>query len=483
VPFFEGMLRSTRPGLDHYWREVSYGEINLEGSKVFDWKFLPQPISYYTMTVNIGGAPQPRAIIERIREDCLAEHASVDFTKFRGIAYIYDRKIDGIGRGGPQELLLDNVTRKWGQVWLEAENPGPITNSNALMAQNRMAHEMGHGFGDVGLNHSSGPSTNAYASGWDVMSGGRDCYDAPPGGKESQPDFPFGCIGTHTIATHKDYLGWIPADRKFTLTPGKRAIVPLARLAQPGSSGDLMVQIPIQGSSTKFYTVELRQNLTQNDGRKVTYDDGTPAGFSGAVIIHKVDYALKDRNAQVVDADNNGDVNDEGAMWKPGETFTDPANSVMIQVDSINRDAGTAVVTVDNRPVITIADVTVSEPSAPASTAQASFTVKLSNASSQNMGLDYFTTAGTATKDVDYVHAENHLSIPAGATTATITVNVKLDTLKEQSETFFVNLKNPIGASLGDTQAKGTILDRPPAGPPMPTPVPCPPPGTNCQEP
>jgi hypothetical protein len=153
-------------------------------------------------------------------------------------------------------------------------------------------------------------------------------------------------------------------------------------------------------------------------------------------------------------------------------------------VNSIDRDAGTAVITVDNKPNISISDVSVSEPLAPASTSQARFTVSLSNASSQSIGLDYFTSAGTATKDVDYVHiAQNHLSIPAGAKTATIVVNVKIDTANEVNETFFLNLKNPIGAVLTDTQAKGTIINRAPAPAPVPTPVPCPAPFVNCQEP
>jgi hypothetical protein len=374
----------------------------------------------------------------------------------------------GLGYGDRYPMTFNNETRQFGIAWFGAPN---------AEFSDHIAHEMGHGFG---VFHSSGPYTATYDSGWDVMSDGQDIFED----NEDRRDFPFGNIPTHTIAAHKDFLGWIPAARKFTLAPGKRSFVTLARLGDPGTTGKLMAQVPIQGSSTMFYTVELRQPLETFDGAtysKVSYDDGTPAPSGATVVIHKVDYSLEDRHAQVVDADGDGDPNDSGAQWQAGETFTDPANGVTIEVNSIDRNAGTAVITVDNRPRITITDVTVTEPAAPSSTAPARFTVNLSNASTETIGLDYFTSAGTATKDVDYVHTANHLSIPPGTRTATITVSVKIDTVNESNETFFVDLKNPIGATLADSQGKGTIVNRAPA--PSPTPVPCPPPGVNCQEP
>jgi hypothetical protein len=50
-------------------------------------------------------------------------------------------------------------------------------------------------------------------------------------------------------------------------------------------------------------------------------------------VIHKVDTTLQDRNAQVVDSDGDGDPNDAGARWLPGETFTDTANGISVKVN------------------------------------------------------------------------------------------------------------------------------------------------------
>ena len=36
----------------------------------------------------------------------------------------------------------------------------------------------------------------------------------------------------------------------------------------------------------------------------------------------------------MVDGDNNGDLNDAGAMWTPGETFTDAANAITVTVNA-----------------------------------------------------------------------------------------------------------------------------------------------------
>ena len=59
VAYFERLLGSAYPGLDHYWREVSYGAISLTGSIVTGWHDLPYPQSdYLTGTPNL---PVPTA--------------------------------------------------------------------------------------------------------------------------------------------------------------------------------------------------------------------------------------------------------------------------------------------------------------------------------------------------------------------------------------------------------------------------------------
>jgi hypothetical protein len=82
-----------------------------------------------------------------------------------------------------------------------------------------------------------------------------------------------------------------------------------------------MAQVPIPGSSTRFYTVEAR--------RFTGYDRQVPAE---AVVIHRGDTTLSDRNARVVDPDRNGDPNDRGARWVAGEVFEDRTNGIEVGV-------------------------------------------------------------------------------------------------------------------------------------------------------
>ena len=130
-------------------------------------------------------------------------------------------------------------------------------------------------------------------------------------------------LGVHTIAYHKDFLGWIPSRRKYVAPRNTTQTITLEQLAWFGSENYLMAQIPIGDSDTDFYTVEARLFAG--------YDDGIPGE---AVVIHKVDTTRVDRLAQVLDIDNNGDPNDEGAMWTPGEIFTDLANGIQVSVNA-----------------------------------------------------------------------------------------------------------------------------------------------------
>jgi hypothetical protein len=88
------------------------------------------------------------------------------------------------------------------------------------------------------------------------------------------------------------------------------------------------------------------------------------------------------------------------------------------------------------------------------------FTVTLSPASASTVTVSYATANGTATvAGGDYLAKVDTLTFPAGQTSQTVTVSVIGDTNKEASETFFVNLSGATGATLFDSQGKGTILD------------------------
>jgi len=87
------------------------------------------------------------------------------------------------------------------------------------------------------------------------------------------------------------------------------------------------------------------------------------------------------------------------------------------------------------------------------------FTVTLSAASGQNVFVDYITADGTAHANSDYVFLTGNLGIGAGTMSRDITVRVFGDTQVEPNETFFLNLSNPVGATITKAQGAGTITN------------------------
>ena len=148
------------------------------------------------------------------------------------------------------------------------------------------------------------------------------------------------------------------------------------------------------------------------------------------------------------------------------ETFTltlsEPVNAVIAAADA----TATAVITDNDVPQVSIADVRVSE-----STGSVELTVRLDRTSDQPIIVDYRTVedvGDTARGGLDslgdYVTAQGRVEIPAGGETATFTLTVNNDLLDEHDETFTVELSltdNPESASFefGDSTALVYIED------------------------
>src|SRR5215216_5749937 len=296
LAYFQNMYMNAYPGLDHYWRQQSYNMINTLGSTASGWYTLPHPHDYYMFAGWFN--------LDQAAKDCTGvANPSVNFAGFSGINLMFNDLLDDYAWGGGSYLTLDGVTKVWHMTW---EPPWGYSNVAVL------GHEMGHGFG---LPHSSGNYGQTYDNQWDVMS---DTWTACYNRGGSDPVY--GCIGQHTIAYHKDKLGWIPASQKTSVRAGTAKTVILEQLALPQTSNLKMVRLPIPGSSGHFYTVEAR--------RLTGYDSQLPGN---GVIIHEV-LTSRIEPAHVIDKDNNGDTGDGGAMWTTGEIFRDNTNKIAVAV-------------------------------------------------------------------------------------------------------------------------------------------------------
>jgi subtilisin family serine protease/subtilisin-like proprotein convertase family protein len=112
---------------------------------------------------------------------------------------------------------------------------------------------------------------------------------------------------------------------------------------------------------------------------------------------------------------------------------------------------------VANPPQLSVGDVTIVE--GDAGTANAVFTVSLSNPVGDEVTVGYATADGTAMAGSDYGPASGTLVFAPGDTSKTVVVPIAGDTQDEADETLLFNLSNPVNATLADSQAIATILN------------------------
>ena len=155
--------------------------------------------------------------------------------------------------------------------------------------------------------------------------------------------------------------------------------------------------------------------------------------------------------SKVVPITVNGDVTFEG-----DETFAlDLSNATGAPIGDAQ-----GIATIDNddtAPIATLANVSKAEGNA--GTSLLTFVVSMSGNSDVDAAFDWATADGTATAGADYVAGSGTLTIPAGATTGTVSVVVNGDVAYEGNETLSLTLSNPTGATIGDGVAQGTITN------------------------
>lgn len=111
-------------------------------------------------------------------------------------------------------------------------------------------------------------------------------------------------------------------------------------------------------------------------------------------------------------------------------------------------------------PSLSIADISVAEPTS--GTKTSNFSVVLSAASATPVTVKYATADGTGRAGVDYQATSGTLTFAPGQTQQTIAVGI-LNNPQAGNQSFLLNLSSPAGATLARAQATATIQDSAPA--------------------
>ncbi|MGE3310482.1 MAG: Calx-beta domain-containing protein, partial [Limisphaerales bacterium] len=146
-----------------------------------------------------------------------------------------------------------------------------------------------------------------------------------------------------------------------------------------------------------------------------------------------------------------------------GDTLDEPDETLQVILSNpvngvLSRGSATGTILDNDPPSLEVDDVTVVGSQGGA--VNATFTVRLSTPSDEQVTVAFATANGTANSGTDYSETSRDLVFSPGQVQRTVDVEVKGNTLDEDTEHFLVNLSNPVNATPGRMQGRGTILNR-----------------------
>ncbi|MFT3807111.1 Calx-beta domain-containing protein [Arenimonas sp.] len=221
------------------------------------------------------------------------------------------------------------------------------------------------------------------------------------------------------------------------------------------SIGDMSISEGNSGTKTATFTVTLSAAAANAVSYDIATSNGTATAGSDYVASSLVGQSIgAGQTSQTFSVTINGDTTVES-----DETFT----VTLSNPSGATISDGSAVGTITNDDTasgstLTIGDVSIAEGNS--GSKLATFTLTLSAPAATAVTYNIATAADTATAPADFVNkSQTAQSIAAGQTSKAFTVSIKGDTITEPDETFFVNVTNVTGATLGDGQAVGTITN------------------------
>ena len=201
------------------------------------------------------------------------------------------------------------------------------------------------------------------------------------------------------------------------------------------ASGMIHFPISVTGTSASAVTV----SWTTEDGTALAASDYTAA--SGTLTIAA---GTTERQITIT-------------LLKDDTAESDETFSVVLSGASgaaLTDTTGVGTITEGALPVVSVATATASEDAA-----SMTFTVSLDKLAAADVRVRYQSSDVTATVDEDYLEASGFLTIASGSMTGEVSVSIVADSFDEPNETLRISLSDARNATLGTSQATGTIED------------------------
>ncbi|MCB0705910.1 MAG: hypothetical protein KDC34_11395 [Saprospiraceae bacterium] len=303
--YYRDMFSSGTGGLYDYWQDVSYNNINIEGTRVYGWRTL-------SLTLEEFRALGRR---EKIYEAAKEFRSSIDFEPFYGIILIPDQNIEDAGSVGVVSFAL----HKRRAIWLNKDYGTVLANID-IIKPTFLAHEMGHGmhfkhsFDDSCRKSNTWSAHGEYFDSWDIMSAMNVKSFTHPMFGDSGP----GLNAPYTYARgwlSEDLIGYFPWYRQ---EPQDFLLDSMGGHMHRGYKKAIKIDYKDSGTGeTCAYWVELRtpQNWDQGIGEN-------------AVLIRQV----KNGISYLISTDLTLHTHE----WAPGKVFTDAQHNIEIIIKRIS---------------------------------------------------------------------------------------------------------------------------------------------------
>jgi hypothetical protein len=301
--YFEDLVFNPGAGgLADYWRDVSYQNVNLNGSTVRGW---------YTVSKTTA---EWQAIGDRWAKVALCEDAAKN-----------DPSNPYVIPSNHKKIFVTSPS-----IDFFGWNGGAFVDTNVNVGG--LAHEGGHG---IGLNHSFSMDPEALNVWWAQRGEYDDPWDAMSWANAFAVPTRFGSGPPWMIGYNLDRMGWLPRSRIVTFGSNgtKRASITIAALSHPDSSGALYIRVPFDSDDPMhYYTVEFR--------KADRWDAGIPRD---SVLVHEI------KKSWTPHGDYQGHVAYLVRELSIGDKFPVQqldANDISIKLDSIDAAHGTAQITI-----------------------------------------------------------------------------------------------------------------------------------------